>query len=64
MQQAVSIAKLNVGWTSDSVTHHSRWQGSQRITGPRKETSCACRFGGLRDVALHSCGEIACQLTK
>ena len=44
---------FNVGWVSVSVTHHSRRQGSRLITGPRsKETSCACRFGGLRAGAL------------
>jgi len=51
MKPVVNV--FNVGWVSDSVTHHSRRQGRRLITGPRsKETSSACRFGGLRAVAL------------
>ncbi len=51
MKPVVNV--FNVGRVSASVTRHRRRQGSRRITGPRsKETSCACRFGGLRAAAL------------
>lgn len=53
MRQAVSIARIDAGWVSVSVTHHTRRQGSRLITDPRsEETSCACRFGGLEGTAL------------
>jgi hypothetical protein len=51
MRQAVRMARIDIGWVSVSVTHHSSRQRSRLITGP-KETSCACRFSGLRAVAL------------
>ena len=53
MRRVVSTARINLGSVSEGVTHHSRRQGSRLITGPRsEETSCACRFCGLRAVAL------------
>jgi len=53
MRQVVSVAGIDVGWVSASVTRNGGRQRSRLITGPRSEdTSCACRFGGLRATAL------------
>ena len=55
--------EVNVGWVKRSATHHENRQGYRFIMCPRFKETClhadthrqasgACRFGGLRAIAL------------